>query len=81
MTPTPAELFDRAARALYGDHYVAPMAFLLDVEKSIVSKWRNGKSRVPPGVWKTVATELLVRRMTVDETIAALGKWAREGLV
>jgi hypothetical protein len=42
---TPAELFHRAGRALFGEQYVAPMAVLLGVEKNTVGKWRDGKSR------------------------------------
>jgi hypothetical protein len=61
-----SDLFDRAGRALYGDHYVAPMGDLLDVDKNSIAKWRNGKAPVPGGVWRTVVTE-------VEERERALG--------
>jgi GDSL-like Lipase/Acylhydrolase family len=47
-----AELLDRAGLALFGDHYIAPMAALLKVDKNTVGKWRDGKSHVPTGVWR-----------------------------
>jgi hypothetical protein len=62
---TPAELFHRAGRALFGEQYVAPMAVLLGVEKNTVGKWRDGKSRVPPNVWNEIAT-LLHDRGLID---------------
>ncbi len=55
---TPAELFHRAATALYGDQYVAPMAALLNVEKNTLRNWATAKSRVPPGVWPTIVTAI-----------------------
>lgn len=65
---TPADLFDRAGKALYGDQYVAPLAALLDVDKNTVGKWRDGKSRIPVGVWSRLGHELLKR----GELIAAV---------
>jgi hypothetical protein len=36
-----AALFHRAARALFGDHYIAPISEALKVDKNTVNKWRN----------------------------------------
>lgn len=58
---TAADLFDRAGRALYGDHYVAPMAFALKVEKTTVRNWAAGKSYIPRGVWKQVYSAIMER--------------------
>lgn len=71
---TPAELFDRAGRALYGDHYVAPMAALLGVEKNTVGKWRSGKSTVPLDVWRRIAAELLNRGAAIDAVTVPLAE-------
>jgi hypothetical protein len=77
---TPADIFDRAGRALFGDQYVAPMAALLDVEKDTVSKWREGKSGVPVGVWKTVAAELLARQEMIGIAIIELSEYLATAL-
>lgn len=63
----PAALFHRAGIALFGDQYVAPLAVALGVEKNTVGKWRDGKSRVPAGVWDEIEKALLKRH---HETIA-----------
>lgn len=55
---TSGEIFDRACKALWGDLYVAPAAVSLKVDKNTVGKWRDGKSRVPFGIWNEIAALL-----------------------
>lgn len=71
--PTPAELFDRAGRALFGDHYVAPLAYLLGAEKGTVRNWSAGKSRVPPGVWGQITAALLKRGPEIEGVFREIG--------
>jgi hypothetical protein len=71
---TPAELFHRAGVALFGDQYVAPMAVTLSVDKNTVGKWRDGKSKVPLGVWRSIAAELLKRLDAITSVSEALGR-------
>lgn len=52
---TPSTLFTRCATALFGPEFVAPLANALGIDKNTVGKFRDGKSRVPPGVWRDVA--------------------------
>jgi hypothetical protein len=78
---TPAdELFHRAGVALFGDQYVAPMAGLLAVDKNTVGKWRDGKSKVPLGVWRSIAAELLKRIDAITELSEALGQHVQSEL-
>lgn len=74
---TPAELFDRAGRALYGDHYVAPLAHALGVGKVTVAKWRAGESTIPAGIWRELCPMLSARH---GETIAIMRAVADAGL-
>jgi hypothetical protein len=62
---TPADLFDRTGRALYGDQYVAPMAVLLDLDKGVVLKMRNGKSDIHPPTWVKIRDEAARREKTL----------------
>lgn len=66
---TPAELFRRAGAALYGEHFVAPLAVALGVEKNTVGKWVAGKSPVPVGIWREVAALLTLRKAEVSKVL------------
>jgi hypothetical protein len=70
---TPAELFDRAGRALYGDHYVAPMAVLLGLDKSLVLKMRNGKADIRRIIWSAIRDETINRRAELKALSDPLG--------
>ncbi|WP_428674663.1 hypothetical protein [Reyranella sp.] len=61
----PAAFFHSVGVALYGDQYVAPLAFKLKAEKNTLGKWRDGKSRIPGGVWNELSI-LLHNRGQVD---------------
>lgn len=69
---TPAELFDRAGRALFGEQYVAPMANALRVGKPKVQQWRDGKSNVPAGVWGELEALALKRGDELDSVVEAI---------
>jgi hypothetical protein len=69
---TPAELFHRAGVALFGDQYVAPMAVALGVEKNTVGKWRDGKSRIPPGAWGDLRKIMVARAHEMIATTTAV---------
>ena len=62
-----AYVFTRCARALYGPQFVAALASRLGVPNNTVGKWASGKSRVPPGVWKEIASELEGREAALPQ--------------
>lgn len=61
-----AQLFDRVGRALYGDHYVAPLAHALGNDKNVVGKWRAGKAAVPTGVWHDLKEMIQLRGLEIE---------------
>ena len=71
---SPAALFRRAAIALYGDEFVAPLARALGVEKSTVRKMADGKSRVMPGMWRELANALTDRARECQTADAEIWK-------
>lgn len=70
---SPAELFHRAGVALFGDQYVAPMAVLLDLDKNIVGKMRNGKSSISPQTWAKLRDALLKRGPEIEAALLGIG--------
>lgn len=73
---TPAEVFATCGRVLFGQHFVAPMATKLGVDKNTVGKFANGKSRIPPGVWSDLAG--IIQDREREPSLAALKGWALE---
>lgn len=69
---TPAELFTRAARALFGDHFAAPLGHALKVDKGTVSKWADGKSRIPAGVWGELEALAIARTDELEKVLEAI---------
>jgi hypothetical protein len=50
---TAAQVFSQIGRALYGDHFKAPMAAALEVSVDRVDDWSKGRANAPPtGVWR-----------------------------
>lgn len=69
----PADLFDRACRALWGDLYVALAAAAFQVDKNTIGKWRDAKSRIPPGVWNNITHLLVVRQGEAQRVLLEIG--------
>lgn len=70
----PAALFHRAGVALFGDQYVAPLAVALGVPKNTVGKWRDGKSRVPAGIWDEMRSLTYRRRDDCNQLILDISR-------
>jgi hypothetical protein len=50
---TAAQAFAQIGRALFGDHFKAPMAAVLEVSVDRVDDWGKGRGNPPPaGVWR-----------------------------
>jgi len=69
-------LFTQIGQALYGDHFRAPLAIDLEVEKQTVGNWAKGKSRIPPNVWLELLELLREREQALPALIAAAGRCA-----
>ncbi len=52
---------ERAAVALYGADYVAPLSETLGVNKRKVREWRSGAAIIPAGIWPELAALLADR--------------------
>lgn len=52
MTPP---LICRVGEALYGPHWVRPLASALGVSERTMRYWHDGTREPPPGVWKEIA--------------------------
>lgn len=75
---TPAELFTRAARALWGEQFVAGAATALGNDRHTIQKWASGASRIPAGVWRELCPMLSARH---SETIAVMRAVSDAGLL
>ena len=51
-------LFATMGQAAFGEHFVAPMANVLRIEKKTVMNMAAGKSRIPPRIWGEIAVLL-----------------------
>ncbi len=71
---TPADLFRRAGRALYGEEFVSPLSRALGVEKSTVRKWADGKSRIPLGVWREILASVVQRSQEFEALVVDLAE-------
>jgi DNA-binding transcriptional regulator YdaS (Cro superfamily) len=67
-----AELFDRAGRALYGDHFAAPLAQMLGVSKDTVRKWAAGKSDIPRGVFDEIEVAIVFKQAELQRAAVAI---------
>lgn len=69
MTP---QLFSDAGRAMFGNHWHAPLAIRLNVRQDTVKAWANGRSRMPPELPREVARIMLDRYNAISELRAAV---------
>jgi hypothetical protein len=70
---TPAHLFDRASRALFGPRYKQPMAEALKLRRAdTIDDWASGRSEIPAGVWLEIAALVQDRREQLPEIHAAV---------
>ena len=66
----PAALFDRAALALFGEQYRAPLARALRLKRAdTVDDWRTGRANVPKGVWNDMIALLAGRRSEMPDLL------------
>ncbi len=70
---TAAELFSRTGRALFGEHFKAPLANALNVSVDRVDDWSKGRGNVPPeGVWQELAALVNLRQIELNPLRDAL---------
>ena len=53
MTP---QTLIAAGEALYGWHWLQPLAAILELNPRTVRRWANGEYNIPDGVWDDLAT-------------------------
>lgn len=52
----PRPTLREAGEALYGVHYVRPLADALGVSERTMRYWHDGTREPPPGVWREIAS-------------------------
>lgn len=67
---TDGELIAQAGRALFGEHYKAPLAAALGVRTDTVDSWAKGRNAPPPGVWHELH-ELVGKAAVALDLVAA----------
>jgi hypothetical protein len=80
MSRPPAEIFADLQRALFGENGAVLCADALEVKHNSVRHWKNGTSRIPPGVWvdmQAIATERLAEIADLMAEAAAAEAAAR----
>ncbi|MBI2736611.1 MAG: hypothetical protein HYX38_08730 [Rhodospirillales bacterium] len=77
-----AQLFTRCGHALCGDgpRWKEQFADLLGMKTNSVDNMSKGSSRIPPGVWKDIASKLHEREAALPSLKAAAVKLSREPL-
>ncbi len=66
-----AAVFHQCGRALFGEHYVAPLAAQLRLKPSNVDDMRKGRSKIPLGIWSEIAAMVHDRERTLPQLRAA----------
>lgn len=71
---TASELLVRCGHDLFGEgiHWKSQMAQFLEVKIDTVDAMSKGKSRVPPGVWSEIDTEVRRRQAALLNLLDAL---------
>lgn len=58
------DLLRRAGRALYGNHWKAPLADDLEINLRTIERWESGSQEIPPGVAQDLAQ--IIDRVLTD---------------
>jgi transposase-like protein len=74
MTPA---LLERVGLAMYGEHWIAKLAYALDNAPRTVSRWASGYSEIPSGLTGELQTLLAARAAELAAVRADLEAIAR----
>ena len=70
-----AEQLTAAGLALFGEHWINPLATALGVqERTMRREWLSGRARVPEGVWRDLATIVAAKHDALELVAQALAE-------
>jgi hypothetical protein len=70
-----AEQLTAAGLALFGEHWINPLATALGVqERTMRREWLSGRARVPQGVWRDLAAIVAAKTDALEVVGTALAE-------